>query len=148
MEAVELVQGLASVIREYNGTSQIGEHNGSEEPTDSSDEDDVWILRNPTVKVKMNTRVEVRIHKNESLINKTVLLRSPLPWGTLPPPPPLAGLWTGPVTGIGGTPQKGRVTRVGYPILPERTRDQQLGYPLLERTRNQRLGYTFPLDRP
>ena len=54
MEAVELVQGLYSVFSEYGS-------NGDEKPTDSSDdENEVWILRNPTVRMKVETRVEVQ----------------------------------------------------------------------------------------
>ena len=55
MEAVELVQGFYSVVREFNGV---------EKPTDSSDEDEVWILRNPTVEMEMKTGDEVQTSLN------------------------------------------------------------------------------------
>ena len=55
MEAVELVQGFYSVIREFNGV---------ENPTDSSDEDEVWILRNLTVEMEMKTGDEVQTSLN------------------------------------------------------------------------------------
>ena len=55
MEAVELVQGLYSVVREFNGV---------EKPTDSSDEDEVWVLRNPTVGMEIKTRVETQTSSN------------------------------------------------------------------------------------
>ena len=55
IEAVELVQGFYSVVREFNGV---------EKPTDSSDEDEVWILRNPTVEMEMKTGDEVQTSLN------------------------------------------------------------------------------------